>query len=204
SLPDEGAATVHCSTGKALAEGTRIRRVKTLEIHGAEFRDFPAVEIPELPFGEVDGVLGGALFRDCLLTIDYPARRGRVRAGGLPDPDGREYLALAARTGLPIMSLTLGPVRTRALIDSGDDGGLWLTPDVAGQLVFSHGPVDYVFAKTIGTRFPTRVGRLAVDVALGRHVFERPVVQVSAATVEARIGARVLAHFAVTLDQRRN
>jgi Aspartyl protease/PDZ domain len=203
ALPDEGRARVLGATGEILEEGVRIRRVDKMEIDGAEFGDFPAAEIPELPRG-FDGLLGGALFGDCLLTIDYPARRVRVRPGALPDPDGREYLPLAPGTMLPITNLTVGPVQAAAVIDSGSEGGLSLTSAVARDLAFSHGPVDGVSAQTVGAVYRTRVGRMAGDVALGQHVFRRPVVYVTSSRERTRIGAQVLTHFAVTFDRRRN
>jgi hypothetical protein len=204
ALPDEGASRVVGITGETAEAGVRVRRVHRLEIYGVEFRDFPALEVPGLErFRGLDGFLGMALFWDCLLTIDYPAERMRITRGALPEPDGREHLPLAAGTILPVTNLTLGPVQTPVLIDSGDNRGLTVTRDIARRLAFSHGPVDSdsFTLGLVGAAYRTRVGRLAADAALGRHLFERPVVDIAALN---RIGAKALAHFAVTLDRRRN
>jgi len=179
--------------------------VQRLEIDGVEFRDFPALEVPLEHLGGLDGIIGMAVFWDCLLAIDYPAQRMRLTRGALPQPDGREHLALAAGMMLPITDLALGPVQTRALIDSGDTGGLSVTSGFAQRLAFSYGPVDSNdFMTVVGTVLRKRVGRLAVDATLGQHVFERPTVDIVPAEEGARVGGKALAHFTVTFDRRRN
>lgn len=63
-------------------------------------RDLPVAPGRSEP--ELDGVLGFGLFKDYLLTLDYPARR--VRIGELPPADGREILGFEDRHAFPASS----------------------------------------------------------------------------------------------------
>jgi hypothetical protein len=206
-LPDEGRLPRLRGAAEEIVENVRVRRVPRLEIDGAEFADFPALELdlstPESIAGtRIDGILGLTLFRDCLLTIDYPAQRVHIARGALPDPDGRTHLTLAPGTRYAVTVLGVGPHLVPLLIDSGDTEGLSLPRRVVARLPFLHGPVDGYASRSLGSVRRQLIGRLGMDARLGQHTFMRPVVSVAAGDTSV-IGAQALAHFAVTFDQRR-
>jgi hypothetical protein len=125
-----------------------------------------------------------------------------IARGALPEPDGREHLALAAGTRYAVTALGLDPDFVPLLIDSGDTEGLSLPRGLVGRLPFSHGPVDGPASRSMGSVRRRLIGRLDMDARLGQHVFMRPVFSIATGDT-AVIGAQALAHFAVTFDQRR-
>ena len=79
--------------------------VDRLDIGAAAFHDFPVSALRVAQPG-IDGVLGLPLYRDLLLTIDYPNSRARFERGSLPAADGQTVLALShigPFWGLPIV-----------------------------------------------------------------------------------------------------
>lgn len=159
------------------------------------------------PLG-VDGVLGLDAYRDLLLTVDYPAARMTLSRGSLPAPDGREVLR-AVRVG-PFLGveLTVGQVREVGVIDTQGGVGFQALPEVAERFAFGDS-LRVVGRAVVGGSDPVevRMGRLAGDLVMGGHRFERPRIAVHPLPPDIpsrmTIGTRVLRRFALTLDQRR-
>jgi hypothetical protein len=152
----------------------------------------------------IDGLLGLPLFRDVLLTLDYPRSRLRVERGDLPPPDGEEVLPMQiAAGGRALVPLRVGRREVWANIDTGLAAGLvvpdWAVAAFPGAERSVEGGDRFRFVA--GVSPPSRAARLTEDVRLGRHVIRRPVVSVGVGD-EPAIGTEYLSHFAVTLDQK--
>lgn len=147
----------------------------------------------------IDGVLGFPLFRDALLTLDYPGSRVLLQSTkSVPLLPGTT-IALDRARKTPLIPLTLGNRTFVALIDSGSDMPFSLNP-VGLDPVFAYGPRT---GATIGTLSGDRVqeiGRLAETLSIGNYAFVRPIVDLSDEL--SAIGAGVLRHFTVTFDQK--
>jgi predicted aspartyl protease len=160
--------------------------------------------LPRAPGGRLDGLLGLPLFRDVLLTVDYPRARLRVERGTLPPPDGLDVLPLQiAAGGRALVPLRLGGREVWANIDTGFSGGLvipdWAVASFPGAERSVAAGEKFRFVHGASSR--SRVARLTDDLRLGRHVIRRPVVSVGVGD-EPTIGSAYLRHFAVTLDQK--
>lgn len=149
----------------------------------------------------VDGVLGFPLFREVLLTLDYPGRRVRLRpADADPGPGGVAVRFDDARK-VPLVSVGLEGRTLMMLIDSGSDAVFSLNP--AGfRPAFAYGPVRGTVVGTLAGEREQEVGRLAGDIAVGDVVFARP--RVDFTDELSALGGGALRHFAVTFDQRRD
>jgi hypothetical protein len=179
-------------------------RVARARLGDATFLDVPA---GVHDFGElsaqlgtaIDGVFGLSVFRDVLLTLDYPAERlvldphGRL-AGTSPD----EFVALYG-AGVPLTRVRVGAQEAAALLDTGSDVGLALAP--ASGAAFTTPPRPGPLRATLAGETAPLVGRLAAELRVGSHAVANPLVEV--AEGPAVIGGAILRHFAVTFDQQR-
>jgi len=153
--------------------------------------------------GSCEGLLGFALFRDYLLTLDFPGQMLRLETGNLT-PDGeRSTLPFAAPAGIPIVAMLLGPRETLVGTQL-DSGGLGLSvPEgVGNRLKFSSVPKVYSNAHSVATRFQVRGAKLASDVKVGRYTFRRPFLEINPAFPLANFGADPMQKFALTFDQK--
>jgi hypothetical protein len=183
-------------------ETVPIVMVQSLEVAGFKFRDIKArVHVLGRGEGSYEGLLGFSLFRDCLLTLDFP-NRALILATGALSPDG-EHSVLAFRMpdGIPIVNLRIGGAPIEAQIDSGGDG-LLLPDRLAARLKFGSEPAEFGNGESLSTRFQIRAARLAPNVEVGDYFFKRPFVEIGGAFPLANFGSSPLQAFAVTFDQK--
>lgn len=149
----------------------------------------------------VDGVLGFPLFRETVLTLDYPGSRVILhRALDAPPPAGT-VIAFDDARKTPLITVRLGDRSLVALIDSGSDAWFSLNP-VGVAPSYAAGPTVGATVGTIAGDHTQRIGRLAEDLAIGDHVFHRPIVDLTDEL--SSIGGAMLRHFVVSFDQRRD
>jgi hypothetical protein len=154
----------------------------------------------------IDGLIGFPVFRDALLTLDYPNAKlivAPLRPGAaVPHSSGRAaVIAFNNEQGTPFIPVQLGNESFVVLVDSGSDGGLQLNP-VGLHPRFAFGPRAGTLVSSISGDRAQQVGRLGQNLLIGLHVVEQPVVDVTDQL--SSIGGELLRHFAVTFDQRRN
>jgi hypothetical protein len=149
------------------------------------------------------GALGLAVFRDVLLTLDYPANRLRIERGELPPANGDDILPMKVNDqGQPLVELRLGHRRMWVMMDTGYSSGLglpnWARSRVPGAQNATPGmPFTYYHGR--GTR-PIDRARIDDDLHLGWHVIHRPIADIGLSSVPV-IGSDYLRHFAITFDQ---
>ena len=181
-------------------------RLDTIDIGGAHFAGMPAVA-RRVAQANIDGVLGLPLYRDLLLTIDYPNRRARFERGALPAADGQSILALTHVGPFWGMPLTIAGKPYSGVLDTRSTGGFGFTPESAKGVPFD-GELRIV-GRARGAAIPeadVKAGTIAGDIRIGRYVFPRPAASVRPLPpdfpTEPIVGGRVLSQFAITLDQR--
>jgi hypothetical protein len=181
-------------------------RVETIAIGDATFADMP-VSAGRVAQTGIDGVLGLPLYRDVLLTIDYPRQRVRIEKGELPAADGATVLPLTHAGPFWALPMKVAGQSVAAIIDTRSTGAFGFTPDAAARITFS-GELRLVGRARGAAIAETEIkaGRLAGDITIGRYVFPTPMGTVRPLPPgfpsEPLIGARVLNQFVVTLDQR--
>ncbi len=197
---DMAAVHVRSADGRsALLPGVR---VSTLALGAVHFENVTALifDFDELSahYGlKIDGIIGYTLFRDTVLTLDYPrAQLHLAPAAVTPNLPGR-VLPLLGDWSHPVVAAQLGDRSFNVLLDSGSDSSLRLNPDIFTP--------SYVVPPRPGATIATltgdhqqELGRLADDLALGGRTFERPVVELT--DQPSAVGSEVLRHFRVTLD----
>jgi hypothetical protein len=189
--------------GYALLDAVTLRK---FQLGSARFEYVPALvyDCAELSaqFGvKIDGVLGFPLFRNAVLTLDYPNERIVLRAKIPDDGIPGEAILFDNADKTPLIPIRLGDHEFAALIDSGSAAAIDINP--AGlSPKFSFGPVDGPTVSTLAGDRPSKVGRLDGVVRIGSFDVPRPVAEVTDELTS--LGGGILSHFTITFDQRHN
>ncbi len=180
--------------------------VRRLELGDARFEDVEVLLYDCAPLSAhlgvaIDGVLGFPLFREVLLTLDYPGSRVVLRPATAETPIPGAVVPVDDASKTPLIKVRLGERAIVALIDSGSDAGFSLNP-VGVDPRYAYGPREGAVVGTIAGDRRQQVARLEERLAVGDDWFERPIVELTDEL--SSIGGGVLRHFAVTFDQRRD
>ncbi len=204
---------------------------RTLPVRGANGREveLPAVTLREFWLGEalfervpasvydftdlsahlglpIDGVVGFPLFRDTLVTLDYPAAQLEIA----PNPVVAAPAVRQPRTSIipynreratPHIPVQMENESFFVLIDSGSDGGLALNP--AGlHPRFISGPRIGMIVSSLDGDKRQLVGRLDQNITIGTQLVQQPVVDLTDQL--SSLGGELLRHFRITFDQQRH
>jgi hypothetical protein len=145
----------------------------------------------------IDGVLGFPLFRNTVLTLDYPhgriVLRSRIPDEGLPG----EAILFTNPDKTPLVAIRLGDREFDALIDSGSSQAIDINPaGLSPRFLF--GPVAGPTVGTLAGDRPSSVGRLDGVIRLGSFDIPNPVAEVTDEL--SSLGGGILSHFTVTFD----
>jgi predicted aspartyl protease len=200
-LPAAGQARLNDPSGQG-GKSTPMVLIDSLEFAGVEFRGVRAIRhVVNGEDGACDGVLGFTLFRDYLMTLDYPNRRMTLAEGALT-PDGENsVLPFRMPDGVPVAAMRIGGLQVDVLMDSGGEG-LSLPERLVQRLKFAVDPVAFAAGQSFSTRFEIKAAKLAGDVQLGEYTFERPFVEIHSAFPLANFGSCPMQNFALTFDQK--
>jgi predicted aspartyl protease len=201
-LPTVGHATLSDPSGQG-AKRAPIVLLDTLEVAGVKF---PGVRAVSHPFfaeaGTCEGLLGFTLFRDYLLTLDFPNRLVTLTDGALAPDGGKSVLPFRMPDGVPIAILKVDGLQpVEAQLDSGG-GGLVLPEKLAAHLKYDIDPVVFANGRSVSARFEMKAAKLASDVKLGRYTFTHPVVEIHPAFPLVNFGSPPMQIFAITFDQK--
>jgi hypothetical protein len=189
--------------GFALLDAVTLRR---LQLGAARFEYVPALVYDcaglSAQFGvKVDGILGFPLFRNAVLTLDYPNERIVLRSEIPEDGVPGEAILFDNTDKTPLIPIRLGDREFAALIDSGSAAAIDINP--AGlSPAFSFGPVDGPMVSTLAGDRPSKVGRLEGVVRIGSFDVPQPVAELTDELTS--LGGGILSHFTITFDQRHN
>jgi len=154
----------------------------------------------------IDGVVGFPLFRDTLLTLDYPAAQLEIAANPVviatPVRQPRTSIIPYNRErATPHIPVQMDNESFFVLIDSGSDGGLALNP--AGlHPRFIQGPRIGMIVSSLDGDKRQLVGRLDQNITIGTQLVQQPVVDLTEQL--SSLGGELLRHFRITFDQQRH
>ncbi len=154
----------------------------------------------------IDGVVGFPLFRDTLLTLDYPAAQLEIAPNPVvaPPPVRQPRTSIIPynrERATPHIPVQMDNESFFVLIDSGSDGGLALNP--AGlHPRFTHGPRIGMIVSSLDGDKRQFVGRLEQNITIGTQLVSQPVVDLTEQL--SSLGGELLRHFRITFDQQRH
>jgi len=153
--------------------------------------DFPASLRPR-------GVISLTLWKDQLVTLDYPRWKVSIESGALPEPDNKTVFALGSSSEFRL-PLSVGEQSIECHVDPMFPSDLL----VPASLLADQPPRSYRDVGTMKTPEGLRRVRetkLTTTAMLGPFELKTPVVLISEAGETARIGASWLGRFEVTYD----
>ncbi len=151
---------------------------------------------------KIDGILGFNLFKDHLLTLDYPNKKVRIEEGNLSEANGKDVLNFENPRGIPIIEANIGNQAVKAQIDSGNSNGGFILPTaLVEKLQFASEPRVVGTAQTVSSTFEIKEVKLKDAIRFGAFVFAEPSVTYPSPSIP-NIGARILRDFALTFDQK--
>jgi len=152
----------------------------------------------------IDGVLGFPLFEETVFTLDYPRSR-LVISRPAPLTENPVFSGTTIKftnsQRTPFIPVRLGAENFIALLDSGNDGPLFLNL-IGLHPTFSFGPRPGVAVGTLTGCHTQEIGRLVQPLDIGPYRFEKPIADLTDQI--SSIGGEILRNFAVTFDQSRN
>ncbi|PYE54041.1 retropepsin-like aspartic protease [Deinococcus yavapaiensis] len=199
SIREDVAEQIGLATVQALRTRSVVR-ADTLEIGATTFNDVHIVREPVL---DVDGVIGFNVFRDGLVTLDYPAQRFQWHPGALPPVDGREIVSYELRERMPYVQVNIASREVWANLDTGARAEL-IVPAKLESTIPIQGRVQEgkrLWNQAEGN-IKTRTAALAGYVVIGAHVaaVEPTVTFASFLEDEFLIGSGSLVDVRLTLD----
>ena len=182
---------------------TSLRR---LELGDAIFEDVPVLIYDFAALSahlgvRIDGMLGFPLFRETLLTLDYPGSRVLLQPAKTHALTPGVPISFDGARKTPLIPLRMGERTLIALIDSGSDAAFSLNP-LGLEPEFAVPPKPGATVATLAGDRRQEIARLAGSLAIGDHVFQQPVIDLSDEL--SAIGGGALKHFTVTFDQERS
>jgi hypothetical protein len=186
-------------------------RIERLEIADARFDGFFAVAFERAglyrtgPDGEPAprGVLGMPLFRDVLLTLDYPAGELRLSPGRLPPADGRAVVdAREAEAGLLGVTVKVAGQEYVMTLDSGAQGSITFPDELRTTLPLVAPAIEIGRGRTVAGEAIVYGAALDGAFELGAIRLERPDVHFFGRLTHGNLGSGFLARYAVSIDQR--
>lgn len=183
--------------------GASLRR---LELGDARFENVPVLVYDPAPLSahlgvKVDGVLGFTLFREVLLTLDYPGSRVLLQSTKQPPAVPGAIVGFDDVRKTPLVPIHLGDRTVLALIDTGSDAAFTLNP-VGLEPEFAYGPRIGATVGTLAGDRTQQIGRLAEPLTLAGYQFVNPIVELTDEL--SSIGGGALKDFSLTFDQERN
>jgi len=176
--------------------------LKMLSFAGRDFRSVQAV-VTDLPDGDsvLDGVLGFSLFKNQLLTLDYPRHRLTLQEGTLAGTNANGVMQMRMVHGIPVVEINVAGARIDAGIDSGGRG-LSIPDSLISKLRFASSVDTVAFGRTQVSSFPLRGAVLDGAVELAGFRFEHPWLELNPIFSIANFGSSAMRDFIVTFDQR--
>lgn len=233
-MVDTGSTVTYVSSPLAEALKRKERRgtpPRTLSVRGANGREveLPAITLHRFRLGEahfddvpavvydfsefsahvglkIDGIVGFPLFRDTLLTLDYPGAQLEIAPNPViaPPPVRQPRTSVIAynrEQTTPLIPVQMDNESFFALIDSGSDLGLSLNP--AGlHPRFAHGPRVGLIVGSLDGNKRQLVGRLEQNITVGTQLVQQPIVDLTENL--SSLGGELLRHFRLTFDQQRH
>ena len=181
----------------------KVFRIELLQAGTARFCNFPAVmlddtAIMKIADGRCDGILGRELVADCMLSIDFPQAEITMQRGELPEPNGKDILAIEDDMGISAYACE---IQVNLKIDTGSSAQITLSDRLADR------EVRITERKECGCEAKTLVGdhrvwaaKLDGNVDFGRYSIKTPWVHAAPINVDGFIGTGMLKRFVITFD----
>jgi hypothetical protein len=150
---------------------------------------------------KIDGILGFPLFRETILTLDYPRSRVLLAPSFNAPLQPGTTIPFNNTNKKPLIPIRLGDTSFAALVDSGSYSTLRLNP-IGLSPNFAVRPRAGGVVATLTGDDQQQIGRLGDSVGIGGYTVRQPLVEITDDL--SAIGGGLLQHFTVSFDQERS
>lgn len=201
TMPFVGQTDLVDLSGKFRERVTEVA-LRTISVAGHDFHPGRALVHRNLAAeGSYDGILGFGLFKDLMLTLDYPQHCMELSEGNLAGAEGENVMPLMVTPVGPMTMLAVSDQAVMAVIDTGG-GGMNLPESLARKVAFNRDTEVVVREQTQVSTAYFRGGEMKGQLRLGGYVFKDPFVSINSLVPFASIGSTPLQDFVVTFDQK--
>lgn len=200
-----GEVMVSDGTGKNPAT-RKIYGLSKLSVGGIQFDDVRMIEHKMSSAAaaakdrrNIDGVLGFGLWKELLLSIDYPKAQVTLSRGELSK---EESVPFQLGNGIVNVQLEVSGKKLNCHLDSGNEGGIVLPLAIAKDLPLDKEPVKIGQAHTVSNVIDIYGATLKGDLEVAGVKFENPKIEFSEIFRGANVGSRALFEYKVTIDQK--
>ncbi|MBT7864324.1 MAG: clan AA aspartic protease [Gemmatimonadetes bacterium] len=200
----------HAMVGDASGHGTRTVPLVTIDRMATGDLDLSSIvalamepnadhaaSIPD----DLDGILGMQLFRELLVTFDYPAAQIRIEPHGPDWVESAEILRFDQSKSAIEIQLGIGDQIVPFFVDSAHRGTLTLPMSYAGRLPLSEPLTSIAPVATVSTTYTRSRSRLNTSVVLAGSTFLNPPVVFADEHSPLLMGYGILRYFTITIDQ---
>jgi predicted aspartyl protease len=200
-LKTEGKATLNDLQGGSEKQLDAVK-LASLSVAGVEIDGVKAM-VKTLPGSarHYDGIVGLGLFRDYLVTLDFPHRQIQLKKGALSMEKNRNVLSCQSDVGVPTILLRFQGHEVEGTIDTGAQG-LIIPESLAKDLSLLGLPESIGLDETLVERFQVQRARMAGSIELATFRFDRPHLWISPGVRTTILGMETFRDFSLTIDQR--
>ena len=205
-LPVVGTTMNRGGTGRAVKRN--LVRLNTIEIAGLKFNGGRALShdyswLSKKGGNPVNGILGFQLFRDWILTIDYPNKVMRLSKNA-NDGEKGNVVSYSQRQNRPYISVEVGEEKFSALIDTGATSGIVLPGRLREEMEFETEPVVIGRMRSVnGLGGRVWRGKIKGSIKVANMQVDQPVVSFFEGRDRTVIGSEFLKDYSVTFDQKK-
>ena len=206
SLPVVGTTMNSGGTGRAVERD--LVKLDTIEIAGLKFNGGRALThdyswISPKGSEPVKGILGFQLFRNWILTIDYPNKVMRLSKES-DDGEKGNVVTYTHRQNRPYINVEVGKEEFSALIDTGATSGIVLPGRLREDMEFETEPVVIGRMRSVnGLGGRVWRGKIKGSIKVANMQVDQPVVSFFEGRDRTVIGSEFLKDYAVTFDQKK-
>lgn len=206
SLPVVGTTMNSGGTGRAVERD--LVKLDTIEIADLKFNGGRALThdyswISPKGSEPVKGILGFQLFRDWILTIDYPNKVMRL-SKETDDGEKGNVVSYTQRDNRPYINVEVGKEKFSALIDTGATSGIVLPGRLRKEMEFETEPVVIGRMRSVnGLGGRVWRGKIKGSIKVANMQVDQPVVSFFEGRDRTVIGSEFLKDYAVTFDQKK-
>jgi predicted aspartyl protease len=165
----------------------------------------PVLESQERPAGPTKktyGTIGFELFKDLLVTLNFPQHKLLFGKGALPIADGKTILNYRVEKYAPYIPFQIGDAQFEGMVDTGGSGGFLIPLSMASKLKFRAGPKVVGKISSITNTYELLQGEVEGNAQIGGITLENPVIRFSEILRHVNIGREILHQFAITFDHK--